>query len=91
MIDSPLTRVATRDEEVQAVVLRLVEAYAFQEAAVVLNTRLEEIADNKRTHIEDVFAQWSLLTPEDRPDFLTFAHHRRNPELTGPGAQDAKA
>jgi hypothetical protein len=71
-----------RDREVQHVVLQLVEAYAFREAAAILNARLREIAEIRQTHVEALFIQWRDLPEEDRPDFLTFSHHRRNHELT---------
>jgi len=70
-----------RDREVQHVVLQLVEAYAFSEAAAVLNARLKEIAQSRQSQIERVFLDWQDLPEDGRPDFLTFAHHRRNPEL----------
>lgn len=70
-----------RDAEVQAVVLRLVEAFAFAEAAAVLQARLREISERRQTQLERLFLEWRDLDPAGRPDFLTFAHHRRNPEL----------
>ena len=72
-----------RDAEVQAVVLRLVEAYAWCEAAAVLEARLREIRKTRQTHIERVSLDWCMLPAEDRPEFLTFAHHRRVPALDG--------
>jgi hypothetical protein len=33
-----------------------------------------------------VLLDWRRLPEGDRPDFLTYAHHRRNPELTAAGA-----
>lgn len=78
-----LPEASPRDREVQHVVLQLVEAYAFREAAAILNARLCEIAAHERTHIERVFLAWCDLPREDRPDFLTYAHHRRRPELPG--------
>lgn len=77
-----LPEASPRDREVQHVVLALVEAYAFREAAAVLNRRLREIAETQQTHIERVFIDWSELPAKGRPDFLSYAHHRRNPELT---------
>ena len=76
-----LPEASPRDREVQHVVLQLVEAYAFREAAAVLQLRLREITDTGRSHIEHVFLDWRDLPPDTRPDFLTFAHHRHNPEL----------
>lgn len=70
-----------RDREVQDVVLRLVEAYAFSEAAAVLNRRLREIAQLRQSRIERIFLDWCDLDPDTRPDFLTYAHGRRNPSL----------
>ena len=70
-----------RDREVQDVVLRLVEAYAFSEAHAVLGLRLREIAQTRQTHLERIFLDWQAAPPEERGDFLTYAHHRRNPEL----------
>lgn len=83
MTDITLPPPSPRDAEVQAVVLRLVEAFAFNEAQAVLARRLAEIAQERRTHLEDVFAAWSILPADDRPDFLTYAHHRRRPALSG--------
>lgn len=62
-----LPEASPRDREVQAIVLELVAAYAFREAAAILTARLREIAEAQRTHIETVF--------------LTYAHHRRRPEI----------
>lgn len=76
-----LPEASPRDREVQHVVLQLVEAYAFREAAAVLDARLREIAESQRTHLEGLFLEWRDLAPDGRPDFLTFAHHRRHPEL----------
>ena len=76
-----LPEASRRDREVQHVVLQLVEAYAFREAAAVLNARLREIAAFRQTHLERLFLDWCDLAPDARPDFLTYAHHRRNPEL----------
>lgn len=76
-----LPEASARDREVQDVVLRLVEAYAFREAQAVLAARLRELAETWQTHIERIFLEWRDLAPETRPDFLSFAHHRRNPEL----------
>lgn len=73
-----------RDREVQHVVLRLVEAYAFREASAVLTQRLKEIEATRSSHIERVFLDWCDLPPADRPDFLSYAHHRRNPEIGKP-------
>jgi len=75
-----------RDAEVQSVVLQLVEAFAFREATAVLNARLKEIAASQQTHIERVFLDWLEMSVEDRPEFLTYAHHRRVPELEGGAA-----
>ena len=66
-----------RDAEVQAVVLRLVEAFAFDEALAVLTARLAEIRGQRLDHVERLFLEWSALDASARPDFLTFAHHRR--------------
>lgn len=79
--DIALPEASPRDREVQHVVLALVEAYAFREAHAVLGARLREIAETRQTHIERVFLDWCDLDPAPRPDFLTYAHHRRNPEL----------
>ena len=76
-----LPEASPRDREVQHVVMQLVEVYAFREAAAVLNTRLREIAAFRQTHLERLFLDWCDLAPDARPDFLTYAHHRRNPEL----------
>lgn len=78
-----LPEASPRDREVQHVVLQLVEAYAFAEAAAVLNRRLREISESRQSHVERVFLDWCDLDPASRPDFLTYAHHRRNPELAG--------
>lgn len=76
-----LPEASPRDREVQHVVLQLVEAYAFREAAAVLQARLREIDESRRSHIETVFLEWRERPPEGRPDFLTYAHNRRNPEI----------
>ncbi len=76
-----LAEASPRDRQVQHVVLQLVEAYAFREAAAVLQRRLKEIDQTRQTHIERVFLDWSALPAEDRPDFLTYAHNRRVPTL----------
>lgn len=77
-----LPEASPRDREVQHVVLRLVEAYAFREARAVLSRRLAEIDACTQSHIERLFLEWSDLPADTRTDFLTFSHHRRNPELT---------
>lgn len=76
-----LPEASPRDREVQAIVLELVAAYAFREAAAILTARLREIAEAQRTHIETVFLTWRDLPPEEREDFLTYAHHRRRAEI----------
>ncbi len=76
-----LQEASPRDREVQHVVLQLVEAYAFREAWTILGQRLREISETRQTHIERVFLDWRDLDEEDRPEFLTYAHHRRNAEL----------
>ncbi|CAN0588336.1 unnamed protein product [Ectocarpus sp. 12 AP-2014] len=78
---------APRDREVQHVVLRLVEAYAFREAAAVLTQRLKEIDATRTSHIERIFLDWSDLDADARPDFLTYAHHRRDPLLSKAGGE----
>lgn len=70
-----------RDREVQAVALALVEAYAFAEAVAVLQLRLCEIRCGQITRNQRLFLEWSALDPETRPDFLTFSHRRRRPEI----------
>lgn len=81
MTEIALPEASPRDREVQHVVLALVEAYAFGEAAAVLQTRLREISESRQSHVERLFLEWSTLPSEARPDFLTFAHHRRRPEI----------
>lgn len=76
-----LPEASPRDREVQHVVLQLVEAYAFREAAAVLQARLREIDETRLTHVQGLFLEWRDLPDDGRPDFLTFAHHRRTPEL----------
>lgn len=76
-----LPEASPRDVEVQQVVLQLVEAFAFSEAEAVLKSRLAEIVAQQQTHLERLFLDWSNLPPEERPDFLTYAHHRRDPQL----------
>lgn len=76
-----LPEASPRDREVQHVVLQLVEVYAFREAAAVLQARLREIDETRRSHIETVFLEWRKMPADDRPDFLSYAHHRRNPEI----------
>lgn len=78
-----LPEASPRDREVQHVALRLVEAYAFREAAAVLTQRLKEIEATRQTHIERLFLEWSEMSADTRPEFLTYAHHRRNPEIEG--------
>jgi hypothetical protein len=70
-----------RDREVQAIVHELVAAFAFCEAASILNARLREIAEVQRTHIEALFLAWRDLPAEEREDFLIYAHHRRRQEI----------
>ncbi len=76
-----LPEASPRDREVQHVVLQLVEAYAFREATAVLQARLREIDESQRSHLETLFLEWREQPSEDRPDFLTYAHHRRNLEI----------
>lgn len=76
-----LPEASPRDREVQHVVLQLVEAYAFAEAKAVLARRLREMSETRQSHVESVFLDWCALNPDTRPDFLTYAHHRRCPEL----------
>lgn len=73
-----------RDAEVRDAVLSLVEGFEFEAAYKILHARLEEIRGTKRRHIETVFLDWRALDPATRPDFLTYAHHRRVPELDRP-------
>lgn len=79
-----------RDREVQEVALRLVEAFAFAEAAAVLNARLREIHASRQTQIERVFLDWCDLPRDRRTDFLTYAHHRRDMALTTGGRDDER-
>lgn len=72
-----------RDAEVRAAIMPLVEACAWAEAAAILNMRLREIRETRRTHVEVLFLVWRELPPETRPDFLTYAHRRRDPEIGG--------
>lgn len=81
MTEIALSAPSPRDQEVQAVVLALVEAFAFEEAAAVLQGRLREVQQGKLTQVQNLFLEWSALPLEGRPDFLTFAHHRRRPML----------
>jgi hypothetical protein len=74
-----------RDREIQAAVLALVEAYAFREARDILSLRLREVDGHRRSHVEALFLEWRRLDPAHRPDFLSFAHHRRNPEIAHGG------
>lgn len=83
MTEIALPPPSRRDAEVQEVVLRLVEAFAFNEAHAVLSRRLSEMARERRTHIEEVFVAWCALDAGERPDFLTYAHHRRDRALAG--------
>ena len=72
---------SARDAEIQAAVLPLVEAFAWREAMAVLRQRLREMEETRLSHIEQVFLEWSDLDPSDRPDFLTYAHKRRQPQV----------
>ncbi|MBN9890104.1 hypothetical protein [Salipiger abyssi] len=36
-----------------------------------------------RDRLQRLYQEWAGLEKTTRPDFLTFAHHRRNPELGG--------
>ena len=81
MTEIALAPPSPRDAEVQAVVLRLVEAFAFREASAVLRARLREIDETRQTHLERVFLDWRDLPEGERPDFLSYAHHRRVPVL----------
>ena len=74
-----------RDAEIQLVVLQLVEAFAWREAREVLDMRIREMARGERTHIQRVFLTYMELPRETRPDFLTYAHHRRRPSVEGGG------
>lgn len=85
MAEIALAPSSPRDAEIQEVVLRLVEAFAFREAAAVLEARLKEIDTCRRTHLEDLFIEWSGLDESQRPDFLTYSHHRRRPALAAKG------
>lgn len=78
-----LPEASPRDREVQHVVLQLVQAYAFSEAAAVLSARLKEISERRQSHVERIFLDWQDLPQEGRPDFLTYAHHRRDPQIGG--------
>ncbi|MEL6219296.1 MAG: hypothetical protein AAFR79_12660 [Pseudomonadota bacterium] len=72
-----------RDEAIQSAVLELVNAFAFREAEAVLAAHRAEM-ERKRWSVEQqLLLDWYELPEADRPDFLTFAHHRRNPELPG--------
>lgn len=84
MTEVALPDASPRDREVQHVVLQLVEAYAFREASAVLQARLREVEASRHTHVQALFLEWCELPVEGRPDFLTFAHYRRNPELVAP-------
>jgi hypothetical protein len=76
-----LPEASPREREVQHVVAQLVEAYAFAEAHAILGRYLREIAERRQSHVETLYLAWRDLDPEARPDFLTFAHHRRRPEI----------
>lgn len=76
-----LPEASPRDREVQLVVPQLVEAFAFCEALAVRSRWQREIGEMRRSHIERVYLDWREMDAESRPDFLTYAHHRRNPEL----------
>ncbi|WP_226782722.1 hypothetical protein [Oceaniglobus trochenteri] len=79
-----LPEASPREREVQHAVLQLVEAYAFNEAHAVLGLHLRETAERQRSHNEDLFIAWSRIDPAHRPDFLTYAHHRRRIDLAAP-------
>lgn len=81
MTDISIPDASPRDREVQHVVRQLIEVYAFREAHAILGRRLRDIADTQQTRIEELFLEWRELPPEERGEFLTYAHHRRNPEL----------
>lgn len=81
MTEIALPPPSPRDAEVQEVVLRLVEAFAFREAHAVLAARLREIRAQELTEIQKVYLEWDRLPKETRPDFLTYAHHRRHPQI----------
>ena len=70
-----------RDEEIRVAVAELVDNYAWAEARTLLNARLREMAQTRRTHIETVFLAWCEIPREDRPGFFEYAHSRRVPAL----------
>ncbi|MEO0623797.1 MAG: hypothetical protein AAF183_16445 [Pseudomonadota bacterium] len=72
-----------RDEAIQSAVLELVNAFAFREAEAVLAAYRAETEGKRWTHVQRLLLDWYELPEADRPDFLTFAHHRRTPELPG--------
>lgn len=74
---------SAHDEAVQAAVLKLVEAFAFKEAEAVLAAHRKRAEEKRWSHTQKLLLDWYELPEEGKPDFLTFAHHRRNPELTG--------
>lgn len=81
MPEISLPQPSARDLEVQALVLELVNVCAFSEAAAVLNRYIREVEKLSINRIETLFLAWSALDADDRPDFLTFAHHRRDHRL----------
>lgn len=81
MTSIALPDASPRDREVQHVVMQLVEAYAFREAAAILQARLREIDETRLTHVQARLVEWRDLPDDGRQDFLTFAHHRRHAEL----------
>ena len=85
MTEVALPPPSPRDAEVREAVLPLVEACCWGEALAILQRRVDEIRAQRRSHVEALFLEWRELSPETRPDFLTFAHHRRSPELEGGG------
>lgn len=82
---APIPHPGARAAEVQAEALRLIEAFAFDAAEAVLAAYRKETETRIRTRLEQLFLDWSALPPADRPDFLTYAHHRRHPLLTPAG------
>ncbi|MBF9042992.1 hypothetical protein HKCCE4037_06620 [Rhodobacterales bacterium HKCCE4037] len=77
----PAPDLGPREVRLQEILHELIAAGAFRDARDILNGYLKEISDGRVRHIETVFLKWRELPADERPDFLTYAHHRRDPSI----------
>lgn len=69
------------DAELRAALLPLIHACEWRLAGRLIEEHLTAIEVARKSHVQGLFLEWQALPRDERPDFLTFAHHRRNPAI----------